>query len=406
MRYYELHETQGLVHIDQLPELLHKDAVEKFQALADGQRHGPPERLGGASLYNRGIQCSGLYSGLTEHVGDITHRMADSWDWYHGMSTTVREKVNLGLRRIEGRGPGYPPGAEIRDQVIRNYEYMSHPHRDIDNFKDSPRFQGNLKAWFDFWTTAGNRYADAHAALTVWNEAQWHAREAAVASGRLNFAAAKKHLEALQLHLKSPENWIAYAGQVTMSGETIVPYGSRLTEDAHIDLTPNFIQRITRAARSISFDIAADLPKGPALVERVNTLLARINQSCPIEDVMTVERAEIRPKAVLNNLGTVGCHWCWEDGAAQIYHHDNAYEDAEREGYKRSDLVEIILVANVQFQSIDWPYTIATNLIHPAECEITIRNNARIMLIDIANAGSGYIDITPDQNVVVAGYYP
>ena len=207
-------------HIDQLPEALHAEAVKAFDALADGQRHGAPEKLGGASLFNRGIQVSGLYSGLTEHVGDLTHRMAEHWDWYHGGFETVRSKVELGLRCVEG----IRPGEEIRQQVKRNYEFMSHPDRDTDDYRDSPRYAGSYQDWLTFWQTAMTRYADAHAVLTVWNEAQWHAREAAVASGRLDFAAVQRHLMALQNHLTKGAQWSAYAGQVSVRDGALVPF--------------------------------------------------------------------------------------------------------------------------------------------------------------------------------------
>lgn len=222
MQYRDLLEAPSIQHIDQLPEPLHAQAVEAFEALAKGQRYGPPEKLGGASLYNKGIQVSGLYSGLTEHVGDITNRMAKSWDFYHGSFGNVREKIDLGLRRLTGN--------EIRGQVERNYAFMSHPDRDTDGYQDSPRFIGTLKDWITFWTTAGARYADAHAALTVWNEAQWHAREAAVSSGRLDFTAAQRHLTALHDHLGSEQDWITYAGQVSVADGQVIPYQQTMME--------------------------------------------------------------------------------------------------------------------------------------------------------------------------------
>ncbi|MGD0105731.1 MAG: hypothetical protein ABSC06_17075 [Rhodopila sp.] len=163
-----------------LPEPAKQNALKAFQSLADGQRHGDPEKLGGASMFNRGLHCSGLYAGLTEHVGDITNRMAKQFDFYKGSTGNVKDKVELGLRRCRD---------DIKGQVKRNFDFASHPDRDSDEekaaYKDkhNRQFQGTYADWLKWWQDAGKRYGDAHAKLTVWNEAQWHAREAAVAIG-------------------------------------------------------------------------------------------------------------------------------------------------------------------------------------------------------------------------------
>lgn len=220
----------GVHHIDELPAELHEQAVEAFDALANSQRHGPPEKLGGASLRNRGIQVSGLYSELTEHVGDITNRMAKHWDHYRGSTRNVEQKVGLGMRRINPHEFSFGFGDDILGQVKRNYTFMSHPDREKEyqeNKYESRQFTGTLADWMKWWKEAGARYADAHAALTVWNEAQWHAREAAVCSGRLEWKAAYDHLAALHAHLESSEAWEAYAGQVSIDGSGhLVPFKS------------------------------------------------------------------------------------------------------------------------------------------------------------------------------------
>ena len=208
-----------------LPEPAKQKALVAFQSLASGQRHGDPEKLGGASLFNRGIQCSGLYSGLTEHVGDITNRMAKHFDRYHGLFGNVKEKVELGLRRCAD---------DIVGQVKRNYEHAAHPDRDsaeemaIYNDAYSRQYKGSYADYVKWWRNAGQRYGDAHANLPVWNEAQWHAREAAVAVGYMKFGLATGHLRALQAHLRSPEDWTQYAGQITLDAAgNPIPYRSK-----------------------------------------------------------------------------------------------------------------------------------------------------------------------------------
>ena len=73
--------------------------------------------------------------------------------------------------------------------------------------------------WWDKLKEAGKEYADAHSQLTVYNEAQWHAREAAVAFGRMKYSDAWKHLEALEEKLEDPEVWQEYAAQVKLDEE-------------------------------------------------------------------------------------------------------------------------------------------------------------------------------------------
>lgn len=205
-----------------LAEPARQNALSAFQSLADGQRHGDPEKLSGASLFNRGLQCSGLYSGLTEHVGDITNRMAKKYDFYHGSFGNVKDKVELGLRRCQD---------DIIGQVKRNFEFASHPDRDSDEeiemYKDkySRQFKGSYADWLKWWKDAGKRYGDAHAQLPVWNEAQWHAREAAVAVGYIKFGLAESHLKELAAHLQTKEEWEHYAGQISIGADSSpIPY--------------------------------------------------------------------------------------------------------------------------------------------------------------------------------------
>lgn len=215
-KWVRLIEAEQPSFILDLPEPGKQNALAAFQRLADGQRHGDPEKLGGASLFNRGLQCSGLYSGLTEHVGDITNRMAKGFDFYEGSFGNVKEKVDLGLRRCAD---------DIQGQVKRNYEFAAHPDRNAEKekavYKDehSRQYKGNYADWVKWWTNAGHRYGDAHAKLTVWNEAQWHAREAAVAIGYMKFGLALAHLRALNAHLHAKADWTRYAGQVTLDGD-------------------------------------------------------------------------------------------------------------------------------------------------------------------------------------------
>lgn len=211
--------TQTVFILD-LPDPIKAKALAAFKALSDGQRHGDPEKLGGASLQNKGIHCSGLYAQVTEHVGDITHRMTEDFSRLHGLYGNCRDKVVMGIDRILG--------GDIERQVERNYEYRVDPERDKEAAKystQSSRFHGSMDQWKQFWRKSGKKYAEAHSKLPVWNEAQWHAREAAVNIGLMRFYVALKHLEALKARMKTQKDWTAYCGQITIDDQgNPVPY--------------------------------------------------------------------------------------------------------------------------------------------------------------------------------------
>jgi hypothetical protein len=142
--------------------------------------------------------------------------MAKHFDFYKGSPGNVKEKVDLGLRRCRD---------DIQGQVKRNFEFSSHPERDSEEeqamYKDkhSRQFKGSYADWLTWWKDAGKRYGDAHNKLPVWNEAQWHAREAAVAIGYMKFGLAESHLKTLNMHLQAKEEWERYAGQVIIGAD-------------------------------------------------------------------------------------------------------------------------------------------------------------------------------------------
>lgn len=159
-----------------------------------------------------------------------------------------------------------------------------------------------------------------------------------------------------------------------------------LSENAEmVNLTPKFVAAVRAKAKQIAWDIAEDLPKKYTdFAARLQELLKTIHAIGGIGPTMHVARAELRPRRQIPaGITSVGCHWAWDANLAKVYHDDNAYEDAEREGYSRDDLVEITLIATVKFRDVDWIYTLATNLIHPGEREITIRPGVDVHLEEI-----------------------
>lgn len=195
-------DEEGWRRIADLPSPEHRAALAAFAKLADDQR-GLPEDLGGAGSGNPDLRiATGIFAWLTEHVGDLTHRMAARH--HHRISygfEYVGQKVFSALRTL--RHP-YGVGREIEEQVASNHRHQTR----------TGQIEGSLEEWRGRLTAAAGRYADAHARLIVFNRAQWLAREAAVALGRMNWQRATLYLGDLENHLDSPEAWVDFASLV------------------------------------------------------------------------------------------------------------------------------------------------------------------------------------------------
>jgi len=183
-----------------------------FEELGDLQR-GKPESAGGANLHGNQDLFFGnrSWTWLTEHVGDLTHRMTHGVrDGRFGVDE-VSEKVRKTL-------------AELR-KPNRDLEYLERDRSTYDFYREDPaqnfapesRKVSDLPATFEEFRAkkaiAGQEYADAHRELPVYNEAQFHGREAAIAVGEQRLDDAVKHLEVLERQLKTPEKWDAFASK-------------------------------------------------------------------------------------------------------------------------------------------------------------------------------------------------
>jgi hypothetical protein len=200
----------GFIRISDVPDQsMRMECCKAFNKLARLQR-GTPEKLGGAMMSNPNLHPNGtgLYTHATEHVGDLTNRMAASWatgDQGEGSFgyQFVSEKVARALRYCRN---GYGFEREIREQVKRNHQYT------LRSKGEAPDFN---RWWLDL-EDAGERYSVAHAALPVYNEAQWVARQSAIDLGNMDFTSFRTRLERLEAHLGSAEEWADYAGLVAV----------------------------------------------------------------------------------------------------------------------------------------------------------------------------------------------
>jgi hypothetical protein len=199
---------------------IRKNCCLLFNHLADEQR-GKPEFMGGACMANPNLfpNGTGLYTFCTEHVGDLTNRMAAHWatgnegEGEFGFEF-VEEKVARMLRYARS---GYGFEREMREQIQSNWQIY---------VKDG-RTTSTLQEWWTDLEEAGIRYADAHNELTVYNDAQWTARQAAIDLGKMNFGAYKERLEVLESNLGSSDDWIAYASRVRIdSSGKPAPFGN------------------------------------------------------------------------------------------------------------------------------------------------------------------------------------
>ena len=118
-----------------------------------------------------------------------------------------------------------------------------------------------------------------------------------------------------------------------------------------------------------------EFPDDAGLRQRIQTLMHQIEHRAGHDGKYIIERAELRPHDHLpGGFGSVGCHWSWDSNGARVYHHDNA---TDRHGV---GVEEMMLVATVRPEQIDWSFTVATNLILPGEREITVTPGQSIQM--------------------------
>lgn len=186
---------------------LNQDMKRAFVELGELQR-GEPEI---AMVRAQHALGGGVLSYAIEHTGDLTHRMTEQLKWRDdGFGYEyVANKVNKVLRVLNS---GYGFEREHNENMQSNARVGN-----TDPATYIARADEALRA-----------YADAHAALPAYNDAQRHARDAAVSLGRKQFDAARNHLNELANHLGSEEEWNAYAGQV--DGEHLPVSTSRFSK--------------------------------------------------------------------------------------------------------------------------------------------------------------------------------
>jgi len=155
------------------------EKAKLFHQTADAQR-GPPEAT---MLKLQNLLGGGVFSFVIEHVGDITHRMAQKFDWAKGQHGIVQDKVEKTLRTLES---GYGFDKEMQENFESNFRFNTEQGRmPYDTFEE---FEGAARG-------LSALYAREHSKIPVFNAPQWHARQAAIELGNWHFSKAITHLK-------------------------------------------------------------------------------------------------------------------------------------------------------------------------------------------------------------------
>jgi hypothetical protein len=171
------------------------DTEARFTELAENQRGLPEIKMTGVQFTNGG----GVLNFVVEHVGDITNRMAQNFNYLGGQRDNVKDKVDKTLRVLEN-----PYGFEKEHQENLEANYRGRAEQNPDyTFEEH-------KAAVD---QSLNDYADEHSKLEVYNRPQYLAREAAVALGRQDFNRARYMLNQLKSLTDNPSRYVVAVRQ-------------------------------------------------------------------------------------------------------------------------------------------------------------------------------------------------
>lgn len=186
--------------------------IRAFDVLANDQRGRPEEQM---RYIQREVFSPGIYNQMIEHIGDLTHRMAEEVNIINGSAgfDYVRNKISkVGEDIIRNRNIE----REIFDQFERDYNYA------VSEGANLPPMNKLLQELKE----ESYKYARYHSDLTVYNEAQFHARESAVNIGLWYFDQARVHLSALSRMInQGPDVWSEWATRYELdeSGR-VIPY--------------------------------------------------------------------------------------------------------------------------------------------------------------------------------------
>jgi len=189
------------------------DTQQKAFAHAADTQRGAPEQ---AMLDIQFMTGGGVYSYVVEHVGDITHRMMQKPGWNTNRGEEyVGDKTEKTLRTLEH---GYGFEKEMMENFHNSFEFRKergqkfgrHDDKDFDTADD---FIKEIKR-------LGQKYAQEHQKVPVFNHPGWLAREAAITLGLFQFDKTRRHLRDLLKIVDSDD----YAEQASKFQRNYTPY--------------------------------------------------------------------------------------------------------------------------------------------------------------------------------------
>jgi len=180
------------------------DTAKLFDQTATAQR-GLPERK---MVELQFLLGGGVLSFVVEHVGDLTHRMTEKFDFMRGGHEYVSDKAAKTLRVLEH---GYGFRREMMENFQSNFRFRTE--------KGTQEFD-SLEEFITAGKKLSREYAFEHRKIPVFNDPQKRARAAAIALGEWRFRDAIANLRWL-LKLTEDENAYREAvSQVTMKEGT------------------------------------------------------------------------------------------------------------------------------------------------------------------------------------------
>ncbi|MHA1952225.1 MAG: hypothetical protein ACW987_20500, partial [Candidatus Thorarchaeota archaeon] len=188
----ELQAPPGVVSEDVLPGLHRRGTGtgKEFEEIAFAQRGAPEDAMNTVTMHMGGNEIAPAL----EHVGDITNRMTDWVNIGRGAKYgDVKSKVESALRTLKNE--------RVEEHFLSGLVANAGSRGvDGDDF---------VRKTFELM----DNYAAEHSRLPVINKAQENARDAAIALGQRRWDDAVEHLEELNKHLGSREEWNKYAQQ-------------------------------------------------------------------------------------------------------------------------------------------------------------------------------------------------
>jgi hypothetical protein len=352
------------------PLIAERDA--KFEELAQAQRGAPEQAMLRCQMHPLG---AGVGPHTLEHVGDITNRMAQHFSAFKGQYGIVKDKVEKTLRWLTN---GYGFAREMSENMLNNYEARR------EQIKG--KTYEELKAdFFSKW----DAYAEAHAALRVFNYPQRLARDAAVALGKRDFARAITNLRLLMNLLdKGEDAYEAAAGEYKSKGEKVaatktyhfqpLPFEEFLKEQQFVDKA--YWDEEELEHKEYEYD---------ENVQHFGTL----------QFPVTVWRALELPEGTPINFDKMGVHWTWVENSADAYFGGSSMWAPS--GAKKGELV-IIKAQVLHPDDVDWQGTLRANFIDPQENELRVVSGAQLKLIGVSRGDDFSYKPVPGQMTVTA----